>query len=31
MTSIIHGGDNDSTGTIALAWYGAYYGMKDVP
>ena len=27
----MHGGDNDSTGTIAGAWYGAYYGWKDVP
>lgn len=26
---VIHGGDNDSTGTISLAWYGAMYGMPD--
>lgn len=29
--SIVHGGDNDSTATIAGAWYGAYYGMREVP
>jgi len=25
--SILHGGDNDSTGTIAGAWFGAFYGF----
>jgi ADP-ribosylglycohydrolase len=29
--SIVHGGDNDSTATIAGAWYGAYYGMREAP
>jgi len=24
---MLHGGDSDSTGTIAGAWFGAYYGM----
>jgi ADP-ribosylarginine hydrolase len=28
---MLHGGDSDSTGTIAAAWYGALYGMKGVP
>jgi len=28
---IIHGGDNDSTGAIGGAWFGAIYGMKGVP
>ena len=27
---VLHGGDNDSTGAIAGAWYGALYGNKDV-
>ena len=27
---MLHGGDNDSTGTIAGAWYGALYGFEDV-
>jgi len=27
----LHGGDSDSTGTIALAWYGAMSGFKQVP
>lgn len=27
---MLHGGDNDSTGTIAGAWYGALYGLEDV-
>lgn len=26
---IIHGGDNDSTGSIAACWFGALYGMPD--
>ena len=29
--SILHGGDNDSTGTIAGAWFGAFYGFQSVP
>ena len=28
---MLHGGDNDSTGTIAGAWYGAFYGLNNVP
>lgn len=28
---MLHGGDNDSTGTIAGAWFGALYGYKDIP
>lgn len=31
LRGILHGGDNDSTGTIAGAWFGAYYGLKGVP
>jgi len=27
---MLHGGDNDSTGTIAGAWYGALYGFRGV-
>ena len=27
---ILHGGDNDSTGTIAGAWFGALYGLERV-
>ena len=26
---MLHGGDNDSTGAIAGAWYGALYGDDD--
>jgi ADP-ribosylarginine hydrolase len=29
--SMLHVGDNDTTGTIAAAWFGAYQGFKDVP
>src|SRR5690606_38848313 len=29
--AILHGGDNDSTGSIAGAWYGSLYGFKGVP
>lgn len=29
--AILHGGDNDSTGTIAGAWFGALYGLENVP
>lgn len=28
---MLHGGDSDSTGTIAAAWFGAAYGFKGVP
>lgn len=28
---ILHGGDNDSTGAIGCAWWGALYGMDGVP
>jgi len=31
LRGILHGGDNDSTGTIGGAWFGAYYGFKNVP
>jgi ADP-ribosylarginine hydrolase len=27
----LHGGDNDTTGTIACAWWGAIYGFEGVP
>jgi ADP-ribosylarginine hydrolase len=27
----LHGGDSDSTGSIAGAWFGALYGFKGVP
>ena len=29
--AVLHGGDNDSTGCIAAAWFGALYGFKTVP
>ncbi|XP_078407812.1 ADP-ribosylhydrolase ARH1-like [Cetorhinus maximus] len=29
--AVFHGGDNDSTGAIAAAWWGAMYGFDDVP
>jgi len=29
--AMLHGGDNDSTGAIAAAWWGARYGMQGVP
>lgn len=28
---MLHGGDNDSTGSIAGSWYGALYGLSGVP
>ncbi|XP_007888806.1 protein ADP-ribosylarginine hydrolase [Callorhinchus milii] len=28
---VFHGGDNDSTGAIAAAWWGAMYGFQEVP
>ena len=30
LRGVLHGGDNDSTGTIAGAWFGATYGFNDV-
>lgn len=30
LTGILHGGDNDSTGTICCAWFGAIYGFQNV-
>lgn len=30
LRAMLHGGDNDSTGTIAGAWFGALYGFKGV-
>ena len=27
LRGILHGGDNDTTGTIAGAWFGALYGF----
>ena len=29
--SMFHGGDSDSTGVMAAAWWGGLYGMKGVP
>ncbi|KAN0024101.1 hypothetical protein ACTFIV_008497 [Dictyostelium citrinum] len=29
--SVLHGGDNDSTGTIGCCWWGALYGFNGVP
>lgn len=29
--AMLHVGDTDTTGSIAGAWYGAYYGMTNVP
>lgn len=31
LRGILHGGDNDSTGTIGGAWFGALYGFQSVP
>merc|ERR1712196_402404 len=31
MCSVLHRGDNDSTGCIAGALFGAYYGLDPVP
>mgnify|MGYP001145889134 CR=1 FL=1 len=31
LRGALHGGDCDSTGTIAAAWFGALYGFIDVP
>jgi ADP-ribosylarginine hydrolase len=30
LRGMLHGGDSDSTGTIAAAWYGALYGFDEV-
>ena len=27
---VFHGGDSDSTGSIASCWFGAMYGMENV-
>jgi len=29
--AVLHRGDNDSTGSIAAAWYGALHGLQGVP
>jgi ADP-ribosylarginine hydrolase len=29
--SMLHVGDSDTTGSIAGAWYGAYFGFQDIP
>ena len=31
MRAVLHGGDNDSTGAIACAWFGVLYGFTGVP
>lgn len=31
LRGVLHGGDNDSTGTICCAFYGATHGFKNVP
>ena len=31
LRSMLHGGDSDSTGAIAAAWYGALNGFQGVP
>jgi ADP-ribosylarginine hydrolase len=31
LRGMLHGGDSDSTGAICAAFYGAFYGYKDVP
>lgn len=31
MRAVLHGGDSDSTGAIACAWFGALYGFAGVP
>jgi len=31
MRGVLHGGDNDSTGAIAGACFGALYGFTGVP
>ena len=30
LRAVLHGGDNDTTGTIACAWYGALFGFDNV-
>jgi len=29
--AVLHGGDNDSTGSIAASWFGALFGLEEVP
>jgi ADP-ribosylarginine hydrolase len=31
LRGALHGGDSDSTGCIAGAWFGALYGLDGVP
>jgi len=31
LRGVLHGGDNDSTGAIAAAWWGAIYGFEGIP
>lgn len=31
LAGMLHGGDNDSTGVMAGCWWGALYGMDQVP
>jgi len=31
LKGVLHGGDNDSTGAICCAWWGAIYGFEGVP
>lgn len=31
LHAMLHGGDNDTTGSIAGAWFGALYGFYNVP
>ena len=31
LHAMLHGGDNDTTGAIAGAWFGSLYGFKGVP
>eukprot|EP01125_Pyxidicula_operculata_P018175 TRINITY_DN6446_c0_g1_i10.p2 TRINITY_DN6446_c0_g1~~TRINITY_DN6446_c0_g1_i10.p2 ORF type:complete len:146 (-),score=25.43 TRINITY_DN6446_c0_g1_i10:54-491(-) len=31
LCGVLHGGDNDSTGCVGGAWFGAYYGFRGVP
>jgi len=31
LRGVLHGGDSDSTGAMAGAWFGALYGFKGVP
>lgn len=31
LRAMLHGGDNDSTGSVAACWYGALFGFNNVP